>query len=322
MFDLTVVMPFNKVDKSIFESIESVFYKSHLKIKLILIYNDLTREILFELDNYCKKFKDIIIVKSKKKGLAMSLAEAVLMAETEYVARIDSDDLIINGRFEKQITFLEENKDIAVVGSQLQFITDEGSTRGYSSYPTDKLEVRQKFVLGSQIAHPSVMFRKNAIIEVGNYQDFERKEGASICEDFFLWLRVLDKYEIANLPEVLTKYRQHSGQVSLNHKLKIEEVTLRLISIKIISQVLNHEFKFTYDQYHIYRKCDLLEMYEMIKHSDNKSFTTWKNLVRKYYLHVFQDNLLNFNFWESMLIIKKILLFSDFYTVKRYKNVR
>lgn len=322
MRDLTVVMPLNKPNSLIFDSIESVFYKSYLKIKLILIYNNIDVRFLSKLEGFCKNFEDVVIVKAQNKGLAMSLAQAVLMAETKYIARIDSDDLVVKGRFEKQIAFLDKNEKVAVVGSQIQFINHEGEVRGYSSYPTSSAEVREKFAYGSQVAHPSVMFKKLCVIAVGNYQDFELDEGTSITEDLFLWLRILDKYEIANLPDVLTKYRQHDGQTSSNHKLKIEEATLRLVSLKIISQVINKELRITYEEYPIYRKSDPLLIYTTVKKSGNTNFCFWIKKVRVFYAHAFLDKIINFRFWESFLVMKKLLLFNYFHVTNQYKEMR
>jgi hypothetical protein len=244
----------------------------------------------------------------------------VLAADTEYIARIDSDDLVVKGRFEKQINYLNKNKKVAVVGSQIQFIDKKGKVKGYSRYPINTSEVKEEFAHGSQVAHPSVMFRKSCVLAVGNYQDFEIEGGTSIIEDLFLWFRILDKYEIANLPDVLISYRQHAGQSSFKHKLKIEEATLRLLSIKLISQVINKEFKLTYEKYPAYRKSTPLEFYDIINKNKNISIHVWIQKVRIFYFHELIDKVFNFQFLKVFPIMKNLLLFNYFYIHNKYRN--
>jgi len=239
---LTVLLPFKGENSYIFEAISSVFYTDILDINLILIYHNENKEFLEKLKIFCKKYNNVSFLKVEKGGLAYALNNGVVKSGTELIARLDSDDLVIPGRFEKQIEYLNNNKNVAVVGSQVEYIDQSGQNKGFSKYPVRTEDVRNGFLLGSQVAHPSVMLRKSAIIEVGNYSEYYSENKTSIIEDLYLWMRVLDLFEIANIDEPLTKYRQHEGQVSNSNQLVINELTLRIIGLKILSNVMNQSF--------------------------------------------------------------------------------
>ena len=239
---LTVLLPFKGENSYIFEAISSIFYTDTLDIKLCLIYHDENYEFLEKLKLFCKKYNNVSFIKVDKSGLAHALNTGILNSSTELIARLDSDDLVIPGRFEKQIEYLNNYKNVAVVGSQVEYIDQNGQHKGFSRYPVGIEEVRDGFLLGSQVAHPSVMLRKSAIIKIGNYSEYYSENKTSIVEDLYLWMRVLDLFEIANIDEPLTKYRQHEGQVSNSNQLVINELTLRIIGLKMLANVMNQSF--------------------------------------------------------------------------------
>jgi glycosyltransferase involved in cell wall biosynthesis len=239
---LTVLLPFKGENSYIFEAISSIFYTDTLDIKLILIYHDENYDFLEKLKLFCKKYNNVSFIKVDKSGLAYALNTGILNSSTELIARLDSDDLVIPGRFEKQIEYLNNYKNVAVVGSQVEYIDQNGQHKGFSRYPVGIEEVRDGFLLGSQVAHPSVMLRKSAIIKIGNYSEYYSENKISIIEDLYLWMRVLDLFEIANIDEPLTKYRQHEGQVSNSNQLVINELTLRIIGLKMLANAMNQSF--------------------------------------------------------------------------------
>ena len=239
---LTVLLPFKGENSYIFEAISSIFYTDTLNINLILIYHNENYEFLEKLKLFCKKYNNVSFIKVDKSGLAYALNTGILNSSTELIARLDSDDLVIPGRFEKQIEYLNNYKNVAVVGSQVEYIDQNGQHKGFSRYPVGIEEVRDGFLLGSQVAHPSVMLRKSAIIKIGNYSEYYSENKTSIIEDLYLWMRVLDLFEIANIDEPLTKYRQHEGQVSNSNQLVINELTLRIIGLKMLANAMNQSF--------------------------------------------------------------------------------
>lgn len=135
-------------------------------------------------------------------------------ARTEYIARMDADDWSSPERLEVQWKYLESHERVAVVGSQIDVMDSEGHVIGSRRYPTEPLEVAKTLRRYNPLAHPSVMFRRNVVLEAGGYQPFEANE------DYELWCR-LDQlgHYLANVPETLLRYRLHGAAVK-STKLK------------------------------------------------------------------------------------------------------
>ena len=197
---------------------EGVFCQSNVNLQLVLVHDSgLSPESWNELNDYLSKRNvEYLLVKAEKRGMALALNSGLDVCVHEFVARIDSDDVMIPDRLENQIEYLKKNESVVAVGGQLEFILEDGSPAKprHSNYPTGVEEVRAAFERGCYLAHPAVTFRKSVVIKVGRY-----REEFKFAEDYDLWLRLLDIGELDNLPIPVTQYRQHSGQLSNNFEL-------------------------------------------------------------------------------------------------------
>jgi len=282
-------------------------------VKLILIFKDEEQSFLGKLRDYSSQFENVEFLQVKQGGLAHALATGVVQSTTEYVARIDSDDMVLPGRFELQLAYLTENPRVAVVGSQVEYINQNGSKLGKSEYPESPEHVRNRLVEGCHIAHPSVMFRRSSILKAGNYKEYYSVGGISIAEDYYLWLRVLDFFEIANLHQPLTQYRNHADQVSGKNLIIIWEQTLRLTSTRLIMQILARKFK---DCHSFVSSKDTFEVFKYVINNrsllDFKVFLKWKKAILAWSLRYLKVQFKTFNFIRaskaSRVIIKIIIV--------------
>ena len=232
----------------------------------ILLYqdgpiNDALSEVLTEY-----RLNDIIIVKSdKNQGLAHALnklIELALSLKFDYVARMDSDDICLPDRIEKQVEFLDANKDVDILGG---CCSEFGASYAldYKSVPLDHSDILNSAITRCPIIHPSVMFRAS-IFDHG----YRYPEDTSFTEDMALWLLLLSKdFKFSNLPDVLIKYRINEDTVSRRKGIKkgwsefklrfIYMIKLRRISLKnttlIFSRLVFHilpvsAIKFAYDR--------------------------------------------------------------------------
>ena len=144
-----------------------------------------------------------IIKLAKNQGLGNALRVAVEKAKYDWVARMDSDDIAVSNRFEKQITFLQENLDVDIVGGQItEFIDVESNIVGLRNVPLLSADINVYIKARCPFNHMTVMFRKDKILAVGNYIDWHYNE------DYFLWIRMfLAGCQFANLPETLVNVR-------------------------------------------------------------------------------------------------------------------
>lgn len=151
------------------------------------------------------------IVTGQPMGLGASLGEMVKLCDTEFCARIDADDINMPERLERQVAFLCAHPDVAVVGSQMDLIDGQGHCRGQAgALPRRHSEIVHFNLHGNGIAHPTVLFRRSAVLEAGNYRDV----GPINVEDYDLWLRMSARHQLANLDVALLYYRIHDKSVT------------------------------------------------------------------------------------------------------------
>ncbi len=202
-------MPFHKENSWLYEAIDSCCTElKEINGELLLIADSIDTSP--DLINYVASKKlDISIKKSPGYGIVDALNYGLSISKYEYIARMDSDDIMLSGRLQSQYQFLYNNPDFSVVGGNIELISDTGKSLRVIRYPSGS-ELINKMEQGCYIAHPSVMFKKNTIIEVGGYSKvFE------YCEDYDLWDRVSHISKINNIDKLLIQYRQHTSQTSI-----------------------------------------------------------------------------------------------------------
>ena len=141
-------------------------------------------------------------------SLGLSLARLVEMAATELCARMDADDICHSDRFRQQLTYLRQHPSLALVGTERLCIDMTGNiVEGASSLPIKPTDVLHATLVGPRIWHPTVIFKRSAGLQVGNYQDHSSAEEPYWSEDYDLWMRMLTQHLAATMPERLLRYR-------------------------------------------------------------------------------------------------------------------
>lgn len=157
------------------------------------------------LDDYQKTSQvDFNIIRlPENKGLGNALKIGVEAAKYEIIARMDSDDVSVPDRFEKQIGFMEQHPEYDVVGGQIsEFIDAEENIVGKRIVPCAHEEIFMWLKGRCPFNHVSVSFLRSRGLAVGNYQDWHYNE------DYYLWIRMaLANFKFANLPDILVNVR-------------------------------------------------------------------------------------------------------------------
>ena len=151
------------------------------------------------------------IITSPGVGIVDALNFGIQESKFDFIARMDSDDVMLPNRIEEQYRFLQtpKNTSTVCVGGNIDLIDDAGTYLRHVEYPNGVKRLRKKMASGSYMAHPAVMFRKSAVVSIGKYRDIYKH-----AEDFDLWIRLLKVGNLDNLPITVLKYRQHPGQDS------------------------------------------------------------------------------------------------------------
>lgn len=176
------------------------------------------------LEDMLKRFKKTtrftkVIYKRQEQnvGVARVLHDGVLLCTNEYIVRMDSDDIMLPERIQKQIEFMKNHMDAPCCGSNIQFI-HHGELGSQTNHPyrltwTEYKQLKLHWFMN----HPSICFRKSAILEVGNYDP-----SRNMIEDIDLELRLMKHYGVIyNLSEILLHYRIHDNQITAHGKSAI-----------------------------------------------------------------------------------------------------
>ena len=155
------------------------------------------------------------------KGLGYTLNRGVILCKNECIMRMDADDIMMPDRLAKQVTTMLQDPSITICGSQVDCFRPTHSEL-VTKLPTITWEQYKARPAHWILNHPSVCFRKSAVLAVGNYN----ADITQMYEDFDLWLRMLKRFgTIYNINEVLLKYRLHEGQVTMKNGHKSKEWT-------------------------------------------------------------------------------------------------
>lgn len=205
---VSVLMPlYNTNESHLREAIESVLNQTFTDFEFLLLNDspDNTR-----LDAVVAEYKDPRIKYSRNEkniGITPSRNKLVELAQGEYLAVMDHDDISLPERFAKQVAYLDAHPETGVVGARVQNIGDNAKT---SNYPENPRDIKLGLMYGCVIAHSCAMVRKSLLTEHG----IRYEEVYSPSEDYALWCRLLKYTEFANLPEVLFRYRMYEGNTS------------------------------------------------------------------------------------------------------------
>ena len=146
------------------------------------------------------------IINDRRDRLGAALNRGLAEASGSLIARMDADDICERERFPAQLAMFQADPQLAVAGSQLTIIDENGARIGSRRYPTAHAAIAETLTRYNCLAHSSVMFRKSAVEHVGGYT------AGILAEDYDLWCRLLvSGASFANHPEALVRYRHHAA---------------------------------------------------------------------------------------------------------------
>ncbi|BAY66033.1 family 2 glycosyl transferase [Calothrix brevissima NIES-22] len=220
MYKISVIMPVWNSERYLAEAVESVINQTFTDFELIALNDGSTDQSLQILKNFAQQDQRIKVISYEHQGYSPLLNLGLSMAKGEYIARMDSDDICTPERFEKQVEFLDNHLDYVAVGAQALRIDPEGDPIAYIDFPLDNDAIDTSQMNGKgKIMHPASMIRKKVLLEINGYRpEFEPGE------DYDLFLRLAEVGKLANLPDVLLKYRMHTKNVTVKKKEHHQQV--------------------------------------------------------------------------------------------------
>lgn len=222
-FSVLISVYYKEIPRYLDRALQSITDDQVLKPNEIVLVKDgsLTKELDEVIEKYQKRYPNLfkIVALEKNYGLGKALNIGLKNCSYELVARMDGDDISKPERFKKQIDIFKENPDLDILGSWIdEFIEKDGEIkiRSIRKVPETNEEIYQKLKSICAFNHPTVMYRKTKIIEVGSYsQEFA-------LEDYYLWIRLaISGANMYNLQESLLEFRITEGTSKRRGGLKL-----------------------------------------------------------------------------------------------------
>lgn len=207
---VSVLMPvYNTAESYLRPAIESILNQTFTDFEFLIIDDKSTNNAPDVIAEYAKSDKRIRVIKGNHNGIGAVRNLALKQAQGKYVAWLDSDDLSLPQRLEKQVTFLEDNTDVSICCT------------GFKILPTGEIGIIPQKVSILYLYKKTHICQSTVMMRLEDIKKFDLWYNENLIpEDYDLWARAIRKVKISSLPDVLVHY--HTVEGSLSHRKKKE----------------------------------------------------------------------------------------------------
>lgn len=265
---VSVIIPCYNAGRYVEEAVESILNQTYKRLEIIAIDDgstDDTKDILRRLQHKDNRLN--IIENGQNLKLVNTLNKGLYFSNGDFVARMDADDIALPSRIEKQVEFLYANPDVGLLGT---FIEEFGEDTPHSilKQPTTHQAIYSRLFVSSPFFHPSVMMRKKILSDYSLQYENQYYR----AEDYALWVKMSQYTKMANIPEVLLKYRI----------LSTSETRLSLKNDKQKHVILKSIYKLIMNQNDILLTDEELDQYTFSMYRNNMKYLDLKKLKAVY----------------------------------------
>lgn len=219
---ISVIMPVYNSSKYLKKAIDSILKQTFSDFELIILNDCSTDDSKVIIENYALEDNRIVFIdKTHNVGPALLRNEGIDNAKADFIALMDSDDVALPKRFEKQVVFLENNPDIDLCGTWYT-IFGEGIKDKIVKNAQNHDLLKVSFLNDNPIGNPTVMLRKRIFASNRFNPDYVP------VEDYELWSRTITKHKFYNIPETLLLYRWHNTNISQTKKENTENALFKI----------------------------------------------------------------------------------------------
>lgn len=193
---------------------------------VIVLDGPITAELQVVLDEFAPQLPLKIVPLAQNRGLGKALNEGLNHCSFDWVMRMDTDDICVPERFEKQLQFIEANPETIVFGGQIaEFGENIEDIVAYRNVPTQAPEIVKFAQKRCPFNHMTVAYQKQAVQKCGGYEDLQ--------EDYYLWLKLIAQgQKVANLADILVYARVGNGMVGRRRGINQAKAEWRLFKLK------------------------------------------------------------------------------------------
>ena len=233
---------------ALIQSVDSMLDQSILPDEIIIMKDG---PLTDDLDKALTKYEDNPIIKlislKENVGLGKALNIGLEYCKNNIIVRMDTDDVSEPNRCQIQLSFLNDHKDISIVGTAVsEFVDHEDNIVALKEVLEKHDDIKKQIKFRNPMNHPTVMFRKKDILAVGSYQHWH------LNEDYYLWLRLMKNgYKFANLNEPFVKmritddtYLRRGGYKYFVAQKKMQDYMLQEKMINVFEYIYNVSIRF------------------------------------------------------------------------------
>ncbi|HSZ55055.1 MAG TPA: glycosyltransferase [Tepidisphaeraceae bacterium] len=208
---VSILIPAYNAQRYVVAAVESMLAQTYRDFECIVVDDgstDATPRLLAELAERDPRLRSIRVPHG---GIVEALNAGLYAARGELIARMDSDDISLPNRLQQQIQFLDANPDVVALGTKIILVDPYASPLWEIEVHSEHARIEEEMLRGNgwAIFHPTVVIRRNALDKAGVY-----RPEYQWSEDLDLFLRLAQVGKLANLPDVLLRYRQHFASVN------------------------------------------------------------------------------------------------------------
>ena len=201
-FSVLISLYYKEKPQFLMECLESLKKQTLQATEIVIVFDGI---ITSELEEMVMQYPSILPIKiirlTKNVGLGKALNEGLKHCSYNWIFRMDTDDICLPERFEKQVEFIKQHSDVVLFSGHIaEFSDDKTIITGYRKVPIGDKNIRKYALSRSPFNHMTVAFRKDIIEAVGGYQHH------LFLEDYNLWLRVIPRMLPTGILKALYKY--------------------------------------------------------------------------------------------------------------------
>ncbi len=216
------------------EAIESILSQTFCDFEFIIVDDGSTDGTAAILDSYTQSDPRVRVYHQDNRGQCASDNRGCGLARGKYIARMHADDVSTPDRFERQIRFLEDHEEVGLLGGAIEEINEQGMRISQWQPPQEDQRIRaglRSFLC--PLCHPAVVMRKQAFDATGGYRA-QFLHG----EDYDLWLRIIEGWRVANLPDMVLRKRIHAKQISTAY---LRQMVFSCLGAHALSSARQHD---------------------------------------------------------------------------------
>ncbi len=205
MARISVIMGIYNCASTLVEALDSLYAQTYQDFIIIMCDDGSSDDTFAVAQRYAEEHDNIILIKNENnRKLAATLNRCLELVDTEYVARMDGDDVSLPSRFEKEVMFLDNHQEYALVSCPMIYFDENGDWM--TGIEKEKPQ-KHDFYFGHLFCHAPMMMRTSILKEIGGYTD---EPWTIRCEDYYLWYKIYKAGHFGyNIQEPLYKMRDN-----------------------------------------------------------------------------------------------------------------